>query len=170
MIFVPPSLIFTVLVAGDCSGSRTNMTMEQACRAACGNAAAGEPMHQFCMVTLRDDDTHAGSIDKAGEYAYRAAWRALWAYLDTLGRAWHLLGNAPLAGEEKAAYWFCVGGRPVPGGQGGHGQRHRYRTALRDVKACRDRLLAKLPSSPLLTMVEADDKRTLLAYLLCKLL
>jgi hypothetical protein len=117
-IVVAFSLGFTV-VAGGCPGARRNMTMEAACREACGAApapATARAMYQLCMDTLSDDDL---SVDVAGEYAYRAAWRALWAYLDTMGRAWHLLGNAALAaGEEKAV----LRRRQVPGGRGGHGQ------------------------------------------------
>ena len=180
-VVVALALGFTV-VAGGCPGARRNMTVEAACREACGAASAPAParaMYQLCMDSLRDDD---GSVDEAGEYAYRAAWRALWAYLDTMARAWHFLGNAALAaGEEKAAYAFCVGGRyqeaeaamdkvrsrlpehcgPDIGGE--------YKRALRDVEACRGRV-AKLPSSPLLAMVEADYDRTILAYLLGKLI
>ncbi|KAG2581281.1 uncharacterized protein LOC120639309 [Panicum virgatum] len=183
-IVVALALGFTV-VAGGCPGAHRNMTIEAACREACGAAPAPAPaparaMYQLCIDSLRDDD---GSVDdKTGEYAYRAAWRALWAYLDTMGRAWHFLRNAELAaGEEKAAYAFCVGGRyqdaeaamdkvqsrlpehcgPDTGGE--------YKRALRDVAACRDRV-AKLPSSPLLAMVEADYNRTILAYLLGKLI
>ncbi|RLN05423.1 hypothetical protein C2845_PM13G01740 [Panicum miliaceum] len=134
-IVVALSLGFTV-VAGVCLRARRNMTMEAACREACGvAAAAGRAMYQLCMDTLRDDDD-LSSVDEVGEYAYRAAWRALWAYLDTMGRAWHFLGNAALAGgEEKAAYAFCVGGR--------------YQEA---------------------EAVEADYNRTILAYLLGKLI
>ncbi|RLM62115.1 hypothetical protein C2845_PM14G01520 [Panicum miliaceum] len=151
-IVVAFSLGFTV-VAGGCPGARRNMTMEAACCEACGAApapATARAMYQLCMDTLSDDDL---SVDEAGEYAYRASWRALWAYLDTMGRAWHLLGNAALAaGEEKAVL-----------------RRRQYKRAMRDVEACRDRV-AKLPSSPLLVMVEADYNRTILAYLLGKLI
>ncbi|OEL26986.1 hypothetical protein BAE44_0012001 [Dichanthelium oligosanthes] len=174
------SLSVTV-VAGGCPGARTNMTMEAACREACGTAAA-KGMYQLCIDTLREEDTTAGSVDEAGEYAYHAAWRALWAYLDTMGRAWHFLGDAArLAGEEKAAYEFCVGGRYQEAEAAMDRVRNRlpdhcgpnvgdeYKMALRDVGACRDRV-AKLPSSPLLAMVEVDYNRTLLASMLGKLI
>ncbi|CAL5008802.1 unnamed protein product [Urochloa decumbens] len=160
-----------------------------ACCEACGTALAppaARGMYQLCLDTLREEDATAGSVDEAGEYAYRATWRALWAYLDTMGRAWHFLGGdaaAPLAAgeEEKAAYAFCVGGR-YPETETALGRvlnrlpehcgadiASEYKRALRDVEACRDRV-ATLPSSPLLAMVEADRDRTLLAYLLGKLI
>ncbi|CAO2189981.1 unnamed protein product [Urochloa humidicola] len=185
-ILVALSVIFTV-VAGDCPGAGTNMTVEAACREACGTAAPARGIYQLCLDTLRDEDAAAGSADDAGEYAYRATWRALWAYLDTMGLAWHFLGEdaaAPaLAGgeEEKAVYAFCVGGRYPEAETAMDRVLNRlpehcsadiageYKRALRDVAACRDRV-ARLPSSALLAMVEADYDRTLLAYLLGKLI
>ncbi|CAO2200106.1 unnamed protein product [Urochloa humidicola] len=144
-------------------------------------------MYQLCLDTLSEEDAAAGSIEDAGEYAYRATWRALWAYLDTMGREWHFLGGdaaapALASGEEKkAAYAFCVGGRYPEAETAMDRVLNRlpehcdadiageYKRALRDVAACRDRV-AKLPSSPLLAMVEADYGRTLLAYQLGKLI
>ncbi|KAF8669807.1 hypothetical protein HU200_004267 [Digitaria exilis] len=176
-IVVALSLSLTVVVSGECPGARKNMTMEAACREAC--AAAPSPatrMYQLCMDTLGEVGSPAGSVEKAGEYAYHATWRALWAYLDTMAMAWHFLGNTAkiAAGEEKEAYAFCVGGR-YPEAEAamdrvrnwlpehcGHDVDGEYKRALRDVEACRDRV-AKLASSPLIAMVEADYNRTLMA-------
>ncbi|KAF8712750.1 hypothetical protein HU200_028518 [Digitaria exilis] len=181
-IIVALSLSLTV-VSGECPGARNNMTMEAACREAC--AAPPSPatrMYQLCMDTLGEVGTPAGSVEEAGEYAYHATWRALWAYLDTMAMAWHFLGDAAAiaAGEEKAAYAFCVGGRYPEAeaamervnwlpGHCGHDVDGEYKRALCDVEACRDRV-AKLASSPLIAMVDADYNRTLLAYLLGKVI
>ncbi|RCV30268.1 hypothetical protein SEVIR_6G080700v4 [Setaria viridis] len=182
------TISFTV-VAGNCPGARRNMTIEAACHEVCGAATApARGMYQLCVDTLREEDTLAWSVvDEAGEYAQRAAWRAIWAYLDTMGRAWHFItGNTTaLAGgeEERAAYASCVGGRYQEAEAAMDKVRSRlpdhcgpdvageYKRALRDVEACRDRV-AKLkpPPPPLLAMVEADYNRTLLAYLLGKLI
>ena len=39
------SLSSTIVAGGDCPGAHRNITMEAACREACGTAAAGEPMY-----------------------------------------------------------------------------------------------------------------------------
>lgn len=184
-LVVALSLCNLTFVAGECPGALRNMTMEAACREACIAAPAPVTgMYQLCMDTLGEEDTAGGdgSVEEAGEYAYHATWRALWAYLDTMARAWHFLGDTAIAaGEEKEAYAFCVGGRYPEAEAAMDRVRNRlpehcgrdvageYKRALRDVAACRDRV-AKLPSSPLIAMVEADYHRTMLAYLLGKVI
>jgi hypothetical protein len=183
------TISFTTVIAGNCPGARRNMTIEAACREVCGAATTPAPargMYQLCVDTLREEDTPAWSVaDKAGEYADRAAWRAMWAYLDTMGQASHFLGHAAeLAGgeEERAAYASCVSGRYQEAEAAMDKVRSRlpnhcgpdvadeYKRALRDVEACRDRVAKLKPPSPLLAMVEVDYNRTLLAYLLGKLI
>ena len=180
------SLSSTIVAGGDCPGAHRNITMEAACREACGTAtatataAAGEPMYQVCMRAL-GEDYRAGSVKEAYEFAYDAAWQAVASYGRTAGWADYVLGNGTLTGDAKAAYGLVAGGsyREAEAAMGNVCHRVMedcgvelsgdYRTALRDVAACRDRL-AKLPPSSLLTMVEKDYTSTMLAYLLGKLI
>ena len=148
---------FTIVAGGDCPGAHRNITMEAACREACGTAAAGEPMYQVCMRAL-GEDYRAGSVKEAYEFAYDAAWQAVASYGRTAGWADYVLGNGTLAGDAKAAYGLVAGGsyREVEAAMGNVCHRVMedcgvelsgdYRTALRDVAACRDRL-AKLPTA-----------------------
>ncbi|PAN33412.1 hypothetical protein PAHAL_6G019300 [Panicum hallii] len=180
LVWVALSLSSTIVAGGDCPGAHRNMTMEAACREATATATAGEPMYQVCMHAL-GDDYRAGAVKEAYLFAYDAAWRAVESYGTTEGWAQYVLGNGSLTGDEKAAYG-CVAGGSYREAEAAMGKvTHRvgldcgldlsdeYRTALRNAEACRDRL-AKLPPSPLLTMVEEDYNSTLLAYLLGKLL
>ena len=171
---------FTIVAGGDCPGAHRNITMEAACREACGTAAAGEPMYQVCLREL-GDDYRAGSVKEAYEFAYDAAWQAVASYGRTAGWAEYVLGNGTLTGDAKAAYGLVAGGsyREAEAAMGqvchrvmddcGLDLSDDYKTALRDVAACRDRL-AKMPPSSLLTMVEKDYTSTMLAYLLGKLI
>ena len=174
------SLSSTIVAGGDCPGAHRNITMEAACREACGTAAAGEPMYQVCMREL-GDDYRAGSVKEAYEFAYDVAWKAVASYGRTAGWAEYVLGNGTLTGDAKAAYGLVAGGsyREAEAAMGqvchrvmddcGLDLSDEYKTALRDVAACRDRL-ANMPPSSLLTMVEKDYTSTMLAYLLGKLI
>ncbi|RLN04730.1 hypothetical protein C2845_PM13G01720 [Panicum miliaceum] len=180
-LVVALSLSSTLVAGGDCPGAHRNMTMEAACREACGPAPAGEPMYQVCTHAL-GDDYRAGAVKEAYLFAYDAAWRVVESYGTTAGWAQHVLGNGMLTGDEKAAYGLVASGTYREAGATMEqvadrvAERHcgldvsaEYRTALRGVGECSDRL-AKLPPSPLLAMVEEDYNSTLLAFMLGKLI
>ncbi|CAL5008803.1 unnamed protein product [Urochloa decumbens] len=172
--------------AGDCPGAYRNMTMEAACREATAAGEPAMPTYQTCVDTV-GEDSRAGSVHEAIEYAYNAASRAVLVYTGAESWAELLLKNASaLSGEEKAAYELCNRGYqeadaamvrvwrkvdriwsrlPEPCGVG---LGNEYRTALRGVGACRDRVV-RLPSSPMVDMVKRDNDVTLVAYVLGKL-
>ncbi|CAO2164579.1 unnamed protein product [Urochloa humidicola] len=169
-----------VIAAGsDCPGAYRKMTMEAACREA---TAAGDPKptYQICVDTL-GQDSRAGSIHEASEYAYNAAARAVLVYPGAKSWAALLLKNASLSGEEKAAYELCARGydgadaamkrvwKRVGGVRSRNGLGDEYRAALRGVGACRDRVV-RLPASPMVDMVKRDNDVTLVAYVLGKLI
>ncbi|CAO2186761.1 unnamed protein product [Urochloa humidicola] len=171
--------------AGDCPGAYRKMTMEAACSEA---TAAGDPKptYQTCVDTL-GQGSRAGSVHEASEYAYNAAARAVLVYPGAKSWAALLLKNASLSGEEKAAYELCARGydeadaamkrvwKRVAGVRSrnaaercGVGLGDEYRTALRGVGACRDRVV-RLRASPIVTMVKDNDV-TLVAYVIGKLI
>ncbi|KAF8669805.1 hypothetical protein HU200_004265 [Digitaria exilis] len=151
----------------------------------------GKPMRMYedCMGTLgaRNQVIGRKSIYEASEYVYVAVLVAEQGYFLTVFGMMFALDNASIPGEEKAAYELCIHDyqeadaamnrtsyrlERVRKGLPEHcgvNLGDEYRAALRGLGACRDSL-AKLPNSPLLDVVKNNYDRTMVAYMVGKLI
>ncbi|KAF8650244.1 hypothetical protein HU200_064002 [Digitaria exilis] len=185
MVAVALSLSSTIIAGSDCPGAHINMTMEAACREA---TTAGKPlpMYKLCKRMLVQR-TPAGSFHEASEYASIAAEEVWLLYSFVMYYMRSALVNSSIPGEANAAYELCIHDYQEADATMDRTRRkldrvlkglseccglnlsNEYRAALHSVGACRDRL-AKLSNSPLLDNNEDIYNRTMVAYMLGKLI